>query len=88
MVLKKKFAAVMLALLMTSCTQIIPVKLNLPEAPNYYHGVTDGIQANRDIRDKLLNYTVSIDAMVKLAKNKALCREDNTVLRAIILTTH
>ncbi len=71
-----------------SCTEVIPVKLELPEMPSYYHGVTDGIVVNRDTKGKLLDYTVSIHSMVKIGKNKAMCREDNTVLRAIILTTH
>jgi hypothetical protein len=90
-VLKKKLKMVTLVLLTISaisCSETIPVKLQLPEMPRYYHNVTDGITVNRDTKGKLIDYSVSIESMLKLGKNKALCREDNTVLRAIILTTH
>jgi len=90
-VLKKKLEMVMLALLTISaigCTQVIPVRLELPEVPSYYHDVSSGITANRDTKGKLLDYSITTHSMVNLAKNKALCREDNSILRAIILTTH
>lgn len=86
--LKNKLKAVMLVLLISGCTETIPVKLALPDAPDYEHNVASGITPNRDSKGILMDYKVTIESMVKLSKNKALCREDNTILRAIILTTH
>lgn len=86
----KKLKTVMLAVLIASlfaCTEV-PVRLELPDKPGYYHDISSGVIANRDVKGTLLDYTVSLNSMTKLAKNKALCRESNKVLRAIILTTH
>jgi len=89
--LKNKLKTVTLVLLtisFISCAQVVPVKLSLPELPDYEHNISSGIRANRDTKGGVLDFTVSVESMENLAKNKALCREDNTVLRAIILTTH
>jgi len=85
--LMKKLEMVMLAALMTSCTEV-PVRLELPVEPGYYHDISSGVIANRERSGELIDYTVSLNSMVNLAKNKVLCREYSDTLRAIILTTH
>lgn len=71
-----------------ACTRVIPVKLELPKKPIYNDGITNGIIAVYNRTDQIMYYKVSIGSIKKLAKNKALCREDNKTLRAIIKTTY
>lgn len=87
----KKLAVVMLALLTISsiaCARIIPVKLELPKKPTYSHEISKGVEAIYNTTDSLIYYKVTIGSMNRIAKNKALCREDNQTLRSIIKTTH
>lgn len=87
----KKFQMVMLAVLTVSsiaCTRVIPVKLNLPDRPSYFTDISPGVRTIEDRAGNVIHFIVEVEAMKKLAKNRALCREDNKVLRQIILTTH
>ena len=89
--LMKKSKMVMLAVLIVSsisCTRAIPVKLELPKEPSYYDHISNGIEVIQDDQGAVKHFIVNVKAMSKLAKNKALCREDNKTLRAIIQTTH
>lgn len=91
MALIKKLASVILTLLTISsiaCTRVIPVKLELPKKPNYYHNINEGVTAIYDRDNAVLHFKVTVKAMKKLVKNKVLCREDSKTLRAIIKTTH
>ncbi len=71
-----------------SCTRSIPVRLELPNKPSYFTDVSTGIVVVKNSRGKVINFIVDLDTMSKIVKNKALCREDNYVLRAIIKSTH
>jgi len=90
-VLIKKLAMVTLAVLTVSaiaCTRVLPVKLELPNKPSYYHDVSSGVIAIENRGGSIMHFTVTRESMKKLAKNTAMCREYNTTLRKIILTTH
>jgi len=91
MELISKSVMVMLAVLIISsisCTRVIPVKLELPKKPTYYHDISKDVIAIHNRVGKIMYYQASIEAVQKLAKNKIMCREYNDTLQAIIKTTH
>jgi len=71
-----------------SCTRVIPVKLELPKKPTYYHDISKDVIAIHDRSGQIMYFKASVDAIKKLAKNKAACREYSNTLQAIIKTTH
>lgn len=90
MELIKKFQMVILAVLIVnsiSCARVIPVKLELPNKPTYHTDISKGVTTIQD-GDQIVHFIVTMESMKKLAKNKAVCREDNDTLRKIIKTTH
>ena len=91
MELIKKLPVVMLAVLTISsiaCTRVIPVKLELPKKPTYYHDISKDVIAVHDRSGRIIYFKASVDAIKKLAKNKVMCREYSDTLQAIIKTTH
>lgn len=86
-----KLAMVTLAVLTISsigCTRVIPVKLELPNKPSYYHDISGGVIAVYDRGGSIMYFKATPEAIKKLAKNKVLCREYSDTLQAIIKTTH
>ncbi len=91
MELIKKFLMVTLAVLTISsisCTRVIPVKLELPKQPTYYHDISKDVIAVHNRAGQIMYFKASMEAVKKISKNKALCREYSDTLQAIIKTTH
>lgn len=89
--LTSKLKVVMLAVLIVSvisCTKTIPVRLELPDEPGYYHDISSGVIVNQKVNGEIIDFNVTLEAMQKLTKNKVLCREYSSTLRQIIKTTH
>lgn len=89
--LEKKLKMVILAVLIVSssaCANTMIPRLELPNKPIYNDGISKEVIAIKNAHGKLIGYTVSIEALSKLAENKLMCREYGDTLRQIILTTH
>lgn len=72
----------------SSCSSIVPVRLELPNEPSYFSDISSQVISVRDQTNKVTHFTITLDGMMKLAKNRVMCREDNKILRQIIKTTH